>query len=240
MISSWNKRTSPHRIQRAWKKYQEGRVHAHPVELKGQDKNDDYKVLFTEEQFKASERNTTSIHKQSSSQQHLESSSPSSDDVELSNTPTIISPPNATPTNEFEVSRDPSYKEGLISKNSECPTSTEQELSNGKLNSISIHPVQHFGLENTFKSGTIHHMVQLSASVKSSDDKPLTINKEGIKSLDDRYRLCYTIELSGSSADEDKNWLAEPEDVNIPDTANAVEGNLAMEQFNNNAHYGRL
>lgn len=118
-------------------------------------------------------------------------------------------------TSEFEVSTDhPSYNKVLTSSR---PISQSRECSAGT------------------------DIVQYPTPVKSLDDKGLTINKERDKSLDDWYCLCYTIELSDSSADEDKNWPAGSEDVNFPDTAIIATGdNLAMEGFNNNTHCGRL
>ena len=233
-----------HRIQRAWRKYQEGRVQAHP-QLKGQDDNavlDDCKVRSIKEQFKTGAHDTTSSYsmlKQSSSQHHPDSSL-ASKNVELVDTQPRTVPQAAMPTSEFDDPKDHPSVWTSISQNRECSvgTSTEQESSKAKLKCMSIHPVQHFGLENTFKNGTNHNIVQLLTPVKSLDNKALAINKEGIKSSDDRYRLCYTIELSDSSADEDRNWPAGSEDIDFLDTATG--DNLAMEGFNNNTHCGKL
>jgi hypothetical protein len=232
------------RIQRAWKKYQNLKEHAHP-QLKGQDQQDDSvvldncNILSIEEQFKAGACDTTSsysTHKQSSSH-HLHARNT----VELLDTEPTTIPQAATPTNNelnFEVSADhPLYnsdcKEVL---NSECSASTEHKLNNKqKLNCTLIHPVEHFGLENSLNSGT-NHDITLPTTVKSLDDKEFAMNsKEKVDSLDDRYHLCYTIELSDSSADEDKNWQA---GQNFPDTAVVAAGyNLVMEC---NTDCGRL
>lgn len=199
-------------------------------------------VLDDCKQFKAGTHDNTrsySIHKQSGYQHHVESS-PSRMDVKSSDTQPTTIPQDMMPTNETNLPhKQLLISSGPMSQNSKCSASTEQELSREKLNSTSVHPVQYFDHENTINNGSnIHDMVQLPTSVKSPD-KPLTINK-GFKSLDDQYRLCYTIELSDSSADEDKNWLAVPEEGTFPDTACAVGDNLPMEGFNNNTHCGRL
>ena len=228
------------RIQRAWKNYQNGRVKAH-----SQDNNamlNDSKVLSVKhlKQFNAGGHNTASshsMHKHSNSQLHVDCSLARSNTVEsLDPQPTTIQQA-AMPA---EASTDyPSYKQVLnlsreVPQYREGSANTElEQLSKGKLKSMSFHRMKHFDLENTLKSGTNY---PLSTPLKSLDDKGLAVSKEEINSLDDRYHLCYTIELSDSSGDGDKNWPAGPEDINFTDTA---MDNLAVEGFNN-AHCGRL
>lgn len=151
--------------------------------------------------------------------------------MELLDTELITIPQAATPTNV--LADHPSYKEVL---NSECSASTEPKLNKQKLNRMSIHPVEHFGLENTLNSGTNHDIIPLPTTVKLLNDKGLEINsKEEVKLLDDRYHLCYSVELSDSLVDEDKNWQA---GSNFPDTAIIATGDdLAME---GNTDCGRL
>ena len=83
------------------------------------------------------------------------------------------------------------------------------------------------GLHCGLNSGTQSH--NLDPLPTTVNGKGLAISKEEVKSLDDRYHLCYTIELSDSSDDGDKKGPpARSEGINFQD-------NLGF----NNTHYGR-
>ena len=158
---------------------------------------------------------STHIDEQSSSH-HLVDRSLARNMVELSDTEPITVPQAAAPTDNVSADH-PSYKEML---DSEYSASMEPKL---------------IGLESTLNSGTNHDIIPLSTTLKLLN-KGFEINsKEEVKSLDDRYHLCYSTELSDSSVDEDKNWQAGPK---FPDTAIIATGDgLIMED---NTNCGRL
>ena len=173
---------------------------------------------------------STHVHEQSSSY-HLVDRSLARNMVELSDTEPITFPQAAAPTDNVSADH-PSYKEML---DSEYSASMEPKLNEQKLNRMSIHPVEHFGLESTLNSGTNHDIIPLSTTLKLLN-KGFEINsKEEVKSLDDRYHLCYSTELSDSSVDEDKNWQAGPK---FPDTAIIATGDSLIMEDNTNC--GRL
>ena len=188
------------------------------------------KALLNEEQFKTAACDMY-IHEQSRAHvHHLDHSDPSSNDVEvLTSQPAPTISQDIMPTNKFEVSADPPYSKALTSSSpqsqtSECTAITEQtELGKDTLKSTSIHPMQNSSLESSFRS-----TAQLSTSVRLLDENAHILNKERVTSPGDRYRLCYTIELSDSSTDEDKNWLEGSEKVTVP----------SMECFNDDCHHG--
>ena len=70
-------------------------------------------------------------------------------------------------------------------------------------------------------------------SMKLLDEKTLKFNKERVMSPEERYRLCYTIELSDSSSEEDKNNGTPRESGGFPGTlSRKFEANTVL-----NGHY---
>ena len=86
-------------------------------------------------------------------------------------------------------------------------------------------------LESAFKASTSHDC--LPTSMQILDENTLRLNKEGATLPEDRYRLCYTIELSDSSSEEDNNKSShEYDDHNlVGSTGSNQEANIKDQHY---------
>lgn len=95
---------------------------------------------------------------------------------------------------------------------------TEEVLQCGK-KKYALSNINTLGSHDAYSTHTAQDsMLDDALKISTGQD-----HKEGVMSPEERYRLCYTIELSDSSSEEDKNngALQEPGGINFPDTMSA-------------------
>ena len=91
-------------------------------------------------------------------------------------------------------------------------------------------------IEHAFKTNTSHKHVP--TTMKVLDKNNLGVDMEGIMAPEDRYRLCYTLELSDSSSDEETNEKQNSECINFTAVTGSARGNLEGNVFTNGPLHG--
>ena len=91
-------------------------------------------------------------------------------------------------------------------------------------------------IEHAFKTNTSHKHVP--KTMKVLDKNNLGVDMDGIMAPEDRYRLCYTLELSDSSSDEETNEKQNSECINFTAVTGSARGNLEGNVFTNGPLHG--